>query len=123
MGRVRVDLKGAIRDEKIADFGDRGEYVLPGDMPIELAVRLDAMGDQEGQAARGALQALYGEVLALFQVHQPQLERLPIGVTELVSVLTQLYPAEPDGDGTDPTPPKAGTQSTPAAGKAPPSGS
>lgn len=71
-------------------------YKLPADVPSPLYLKLvefqnrkdeelDDAGEQEIVAE------LYEEVLELFRVHQPSLERLPIGLTSLIRLVPAIY--------------------------------
>jgi hypothetical protein len=94
-------------------------YQLPGDIPIPDFIELERLvNDLEDPEAEGTggekLQALYEKVLEIFQVHQPDLESLPIGPKRLGALIVHLYSGAADADGGDDArPPKAaGTPST-----------
>lgn len=106
--------------------GDR--YTLPGDVPVpeyfelnRLAVALIEGDDDAGTA----IQDLDARLLALFQIHHPDLERLPIGPRLLLPLVFRYLnggedEAEPEEDAAPPrraastkTKPTGGRRTTP----------
>lgn len=85
-------------------------YKLPADCPIDLYLKLKHYGAQEELDDETVVEDLYGELLSLFQIRQPKLERLPIGVTALMQAIPRIY-GEVDEE-ERPTAPAAGTKST-----------
>lgn len=92
------------------------QYRLPGDIPMPLMLRLEQAAGSE--VSGDLLHDLYGDLLGLFQVHQPELTELPIGTTQIIRAIPAIY------YGVEPDPPKpakkpaakrksAGTRSTP----------
>jgi len=84
-------------------------YKLPGDMPFPLFLRIQNYEArvEKGEDETTLLSELHDELLALFQVHQPTLKKLPeIGVLTLLQSLGAIY-----GGGAavapDPTPNRA----------------
>src|ERR1700745_540521 len=64
-------------------------YKLPGDLKVPLMLKLKSA---EGRPFDGDyVGGLYGDVLGLFQVHQPELEDIPIGLQQLVRAIPALY--------------------------------
>lgn len=111
------------------------DYLLPADLPIPTATRIDELtatitaaeeGDsdehREGQAKAGeALLQLYGVLLPVFQHHQPELTEVPANATQLVLLVPSVYGGldltkQAEGDAAPPTKPKktpvAGTKSS-----------
>lgn len=91
-------------------------YTLPGDVPAPLFARLIEI--ERTGATADEIQQLYDELLALFRQHQPELERLPVGVHEMVHVVGFIYSGDhgddAGGPGEDPTSP---TKTAPAPKK------
>jgi hypothetical protein len=95
---IRVKLKGTI-------------YKLPPDLPVELWLALgetddDTAGEdaaeltpaQKAEAMRVEVEDLYTMILDLFREHQPTLEKLPIGMGQLVTLIGNVYGQKPDQD-------------------------
>ena len=79
-------------------------YKLPADIPAPLFLRITSFADSDDSDAEIA-STMYEELLALFQVHQPDLKRLTIGLAQLTAVIPQVYGGE--GEEPDrPTKPK-----------------
>lgn len=95
--------------EPIEVVANGATYLLPADLPIPTVIRIEQLAANETDP--DANRKFYEEVLALFQVHQPELEDLPLNVAQLANFIPTVY-----GGGTeDPTPPrparaKAGTK-------------
>lgn len=92
-------------------------YELPGDIPIPdyLAITkaADALDTAAGEDALERLDDLYQRILALFQVHNPDLDKLPLGVASLVRLIQRLYGVEDAADPQKPADkPAAGTRNT-----------
>jgi hypothetical protein len=107
-----VDLSDVIGPPKKVRFHEDGEvFKVPSDIPAGLYLRLTSMGDEELDDDLAARE-VYDEVLRLFQVHQPDLEELPISLGQLLVVIPRIYGGEPaDEEGGD-RPSKGGTRST-----------
>jgi hypothetical protein len=95
---INLDESGVTADP--IDVILHGEtYRLPGDLPAPLYVKLLALRERAQTAsageAEGATQELnlqlHDELLALFRLHQPDLERLPLGVNEMVLAVGYIY--------------------------------
>lgn len=98
-------------------------YLVPGDLPIPTMLRLerysqrmaelaadtadDAGAAQEAQ--KEAVLSLYEEILALFQVYQPDLTEIPIQMPQLVGIVNRIYGDDEEAeDPENPTQPPAG---------------
>jgi hypothetical protein len=86
------------------------EYPLPGDVPIpdwlgivEAAERFETSDDPD------ATGDLYDRVLHLFQVRNPDLGELPIGIRQVVALIFGLYGTEPEPVEEDAVPPPQGS--------------
>lgn len=86
---IRVKLKGTI-------------YKLPPDLPVELWLALGETDEpeedapeltplQKADAMRVEVEELYTMILDLFREHQPDLEKLPIGMGQLVTLIGNVY--------------------------------
>lgn len=111
---IDLDASGVIATPKTIRLHGR-TYDLPGDIPATLYVKLQQVvrtGLGDGPGARQIEEDLHNEALALFNVYQPDLDRLPLGLNELVRAITYVYStartadqaAAGEGD-VDPTPP------------------
>lgn len=110
-----TDLSLVLGEPKLVRLHEDGQvYKLPADIPIPLMLKLDQLGEQAGgeddEAAGRAVLALYEETLALFRVHQPELESLPLSPVQLVHLVTSVYVTGQAGP--DPTKPNASTRSS-----------
>lgn len=80
-------------------------WLLPGDMPMPLFMRTQGYEARvaAGEDEASMLLELQGEILELFQVHQPKLTGLPqIGLVQLLKALGQIYGGVPPGEVTPP---------------------
>lgn len=67
-----------------------GDYRLPGDIPAPLYVLIleaQERGEDDPEVAR----RLYEELLAAFRIYHPDLDRLPLGLNEMTSVIGAVY--------------------------------
>lgn len=81
-------------------------YQLPGDIPATLYVRMVAAASMGDAADSGTATALHDELLAAFQLYQPDVDSLPLGLNEMVRVVNVIYSSQRDSDGDgDDTPP------------------
>jgi hypothetical protein len=110
MGNI-IELGFLVEPKQVRLIPDGPIYRLPPDVPVPLMLRLEHHAD--GEVTAEFVQDLYDEILELFRVYQPDLDRLPIGLTQLLTFVRTVYAAEePEPD--PPAPPKraAGTAST-----------
>lgn len=95
-------------------------YLLPSDIPSESMVRLISLyqraGEDESDDNVETLQAISEEVLILFQIRQPDLDYVPIGIQGTFALLTklmELYNSAPEGGDDDaPLAPKKAPRSS-----------
>lgn len=66
-------------------------YKLPGDMPLELMLSIETA---EGATGPGAVAGLRDQILKLFQIHQPKLQKLPGSLTDLITLIPYVYGGE-----------------------------
>lgn len=102
-----IDLDEILPDDKRVKL--QGTiYTLPPEIPVELFLRINKMSD-DGVAEDQQVGRLYEEILELFRYKQPDLEKLPLGLGQLMGAISQIY-GNREADA--PRPPRAGTKST-----------
>jgi hypothetical protein len=94
------------------------EYQLPGDVPVPEYLALTRLAGEIVDGSENPEQAvvdLHDRLLALFQVHQPDLTELPVGPRALLPLVFRYLdaPAEEEADTADPSP-ADGTTTKPA---------
>jgi hypothetical protein len=119
---VDVDLDALAPAAKRVRLGGK-VYRLPGDMPMPLFLRIQNYEQraEKGEDETVMLAELQGELLTLFQVHQPTLKALPdIGVLVLLASLGAIYGGAAGEAPRTSTkrPPRKKTPSKPATAKA-----
>lgn len=107
MARI-IDLDDVIPDDITVKTGGV-DYKLPADIPVPdyLAIVRAAQtwDDASGEDQLSATDDLYQRVLELFQYRQPSLDKLPVGLAQLVRLVVSLYGVDSDEDeAADPTP-------------------
>ena len=91
MAQRLIDLdKAGVLSESIAVRLRGTDYELPGDIPAPLFVRVQQVASS-GEPDEEIALALANELLSLFQTYQPKMERLPLGLNEMVSVIGYVY--------------------------------
>lgn len=105
-----VDLDEVVPDGPRVKLGGV-VYELPPDLPVELYLWLLKANDGDPEVInmpeREQTERLYGEVLELFRYKQPDLERLPIRLSQLVTLIARVYgPGSSDDDQVDAPPPR-----------------
>jgi hypothetical protein len=134
-----LNALGIIPDPRMVKV-DGVEYLLPGDIPATLMMRFlatfqgaqdalelaqdpdatDEAREKVGMAQLEQAQDLHDELLAAFQVHQPDLERLPFGAQHMVAVVNAVYqPLGKPADEAGPTKPAAKKRTTTRATSTP----
>jgi hypothetical protein len=102
---VDVDLDALVPTPKRVRLAGK-VWELPGDLPMELFLRTQAYEQRiaGGEPEVNLVRELNAEILELFRVHQPGLERLPaIGLVQMMRALGQIYgPGAPPGEATPP---------------------
>lgn len=102
-----IDLDSVLGKPKVVQL-DGKRYKLPADLPAPLFLKL-AAGSADDFSAE-TVRELYEDVLALFRVHQPDMDDLPVGMVQMYTIIPRVYMGSDDAD----PPPKAaaGTRST-----------
>jgi hypothetical protein len=89
-----IDLDELLSAEKKVRLVKGGPvYTLPADVPVELYLRINNAAKQ-GLSEAEMVEALYRELLELFQYGDPKITKLPLGVRQIVGVIPAIY-----GDG------------------------
>lgn len=112
MSQAIIDLDVALaKPLKVRLAGQT--YTLPGDIPAPLYLAVTSFADAgEGEVdERQLTETIYGELLALFRVHQPELVSLPIGLAQLAVAVPKIYGGA-DEEGGAPPRKAASTRST-----------
>ncbi len=105
MANAIINLDELLSAPKRVELAGR-VYDLPGDLPAELYLRITGAAEQD-LAEHELVKLLYGQVLELFQVHQPDVESLPLGLGQLMQVIRVVYgggTSEPEGEAPPTTP-------------------
>lgn len=70
-------------------------YTLPGELPVPLYLKLKSTEEPvaDGDEENDRVEELNGLLLELFRVHQPDLEELPLGLTQMFTVIPRVYGA------------------------------
>jgi hypothetical protein len=81
-------------------------WKLPGDLPMELFFRFQGYEQrvEAGEDEYEIVKEITAEIVALFQVHQPTLKKLPpLGLKQLVQVIGSVYGGQvPPGEAPPP---------------------
>lgn len=110
-----IDLSDVVGPpKKVRLQADGPVYKLPADIPAPLYLKVSSYADQEDMSEAEMAEDLYAEMLELFQVHQPDLDELPIGLVALITAVPTIYgsAAVEDEDEGGAPPSRAGTRST-----------
>jgi hypothetical protein len=108
MARI-IELDALVPDDVVFQLNGK-KYAVPGDPDVEMILRLIKLsarvGDADNTVAKAGTPAamakaqktqedaateLRDELLGLFQVRQPDMERLPFGMIALQHVLAELF--------------------------------
>ena len=91
MAQKLIDLdKAGILSEPVTVVMRGKKYKLPGDIPAPVFVRIQQVASA-GEPDEVVAMSLVEELLALFQQYQPTMERLPLGLNEMVAVIGYVY--------------------------------
>lgn len=91
MAQRLIDLdKAGVLSEPLAVRLRGTDYQLPGDIPAPLFVRVQQVASS-GEPDEEIALALANELLSLFQTYQPKMDRLPLGLNEMVAVIGYVY--------------------------------
>lgn len=100
-----IDLDAALPPDKKVRIGGK-TYLLPGDIPVELFLKVQraAGGDGSGDVVADLRDAL----LELFQARDRSMKSLPLGMGQLMELIPRVYM----GTGPDPPRPTRGATGT-----------
>ena len=99
-----IDLDKLVGDDKLVTLAGQ-QYRLPPDMPVELYLRINRYANEDLSDPQ-MVESLYQEVLGLFRYGDPDIESLPLSMSQLVQAIGRIY-GEDDGDvDANPTSPK-----------------
>lgn len=91
---TKVEELGVGEDKKV-ELPDGKTYLLPGDLPVELYLWINRLnsGDPEllEMTELEMVEKLHQEVLELFQQRQPDMQRLPLSVPQLIRLIPKVY--------------------------------
>jgi hypothetical protein len=117
MSQTIIDLDRAV-PERLSVRVEGEIFDLPGDIPIPDFIEIERLSAsltepaEDGPSPTDLLEALNDKMLELFQIHQPDVEKLPLGPRRLGHLIPQLYAGAAESDGGDENrPPKGGTRS------------
>lgn len=93
-----IDLDDLLEKPKRVKLAGK-VYTLPPEIPAPLYLQMKAANQarEEGvdsPAEQDRVEIVYGEVLELFQQHQPELEELPVGIVQVFRIIPRVYMAE-----------------------------
>lgn len=117
-----IDLDEAFRLLPLATTQVKLEgkvYTLPADCPTGLALRVQRLFSEPDKLTDEDAVAIGEGVLALFQVHHPEFEELPMGIASAAQAVYHIYlglPTKPPKAAKKPakkSAPTSGTKSTP----------
>lgn len=85
-----VDLDAIAPKPKKVKLGGK-TYTLPGDLPVETVLAIEQAEQAEKDGAAPEVNLLYKHLLDLFQVHHPEIKKLPIGMVQLLLAIPTIY--------------------------------
>lgn len=102
MAQKITDLSDLLPEPREVRFSKDGPtYLLPGDIPAPLLLRIQASEDETDDAK---IRSVYNDILELFRVHQPDLEEVDATFAQVFALIPRVYlGAEPD----PPKPPRS----------------
>lgn len=117
-----IDLDKIVPDDiEVVLQGDT--YLLPGDIPVELMLRVEHATQQlnsvtDSDEGQNVLADLLDAVVDLFRIRQPDVDQVPIGLRQAVMLISQIYSVQEDPAPDPPRPARrAGTTSTSSRAK------
>lgn len=103
-----IDLDKLISAPKKAKLGGK-TYTLPAEIPVPLYLAMKAqekVAAENPDSGQDIVEGVHEQALALFQVYQPDLEVLPVGILQLMRIIPAIYGSGMEDDGEDPKPRK-----------------
>ena len=82
---------------KKVQFEEGGEvFELPPDLPAELYFEIMALQERENVTEMESFRVLYDGLLDLCRYRRPDLEELPVGLSQLVTAVARIYGQDPE---------------------------
>jgi len=103
-----IDLDELLGDDKKVKVGGT-IYTLPPDLPVELYFKINRFAGTDATDVE-MIETLYAEVLQLFRYKNPDLNEIPLSLSQLVSAIGRIYGSGEVEDA--PPPPARGSRST-----------
>lgn len=116
MGQI-IEVGFLVEPKQVRLVHDGPVYKLPPDVPVPLMLMLEHYAEHD--ITTELVRDIYEQVLTLFRVYQPDLTELPIGLTQMLTLVRRVYsPDEPQAEQEQAAPPtRRGTKSTSAPRK------
>jgi hypothetical protein len=95
-----IDLDTVIPEDIIVRLNGE-DYPLPGDIPVPDFLAISRATERLEEDPEVA-EELYEHILGLFRVRRPDLESVPMGARQLMTLVFSLYDADPEPDGDPP---------------------
>lgn len=85
-----TDLSDLLTEPKPIRFEPGGEvFTLPGDIPVELYLEINRRAQED--LTVDTIGGLHEKCLELLQIHQPELEKLPCSLTQMIMLIPRVY--------------------------------
>ena len=85
-----TELDDLLPELKRVRFARDGEvFTLPGDIPVELYLEINRHAQQDLTVE--TIDILRDQCLELLRIHQPDLERLPCSLTQMIMLIPRVY--------------------------------
>ncbi len=97
MGTKIIDLSDVLSPDKQVRFTPDGPlYKVPGDIPVELYLRITSLQGAEDGIDHDMVKVLHSELLELFRSCDPDISELPATLPQLVLAIPRIYGPEAD---------------------------
>lgn len=74
------------------------DYELPGDPPVDVWLSIIDAHDKLNGSDMDTVRELHDRMLALFRIHNPDLDALPFGVPGMFTIVASFYGTQLDDD-------------------------
>lgn len=98
-----IDLDAILPEDKKVKLGGK-VYTLPPDLPAEVFLKMTSLAES-GASESEITAAMYDELLELFRYKEPDLEKLPISLSQIVNAVGLIYSTASADDGEAPARP------------------
>lgn len=99
-----IDLDAILPEDKKVKLGGK-VYTLPPDLPAEVFLKMTSLAES-GASESEITAAMYDELLELFRYKQPDLEKLPISLSQIVNAVGLIYSTASGEDDAPARPPR-----------------